>query len=90
MRFKKLRIFVGIAMVFFILVIGGIISIGLIQKSINNVNNNPNLKILAPIYTIKSTSSNTNSQQQVQVQQPTPIQAPSPIVNTPQIVTRAS
>ncbi len=98
MRFKKLRIFVGIAILIFVLVIGNIIAFGLTHNT--NSNNiaaidtrksavNSTLQVIdssSPNTASSSTSSNTQ-QQQVQS---TPAPVPAPIVYHPTMRTRAS
>ncbi len=87
MRFKKLRIFMSIALVLFILIIGSIIVIGLIQKAGLDNNDSGNAAI---INTDKYPSTITNSQQQPVVQ-PSDIAPSQPTtVFHPRIVTSAS
>jgi hypothetical protein len=92
MRFKRLRAFVGIFLVLFVLVVGNIIAFGLLQKY--NISDDDS-KMIAPIYTInKPDTPTTNSQQQPSnvASAPTSAPAPSPaptVVHTT-VRTRAS
>jgi hypothetical protein len=103
MRFKKLRIFVIISLILFVLIVGDIIAFGLIQKNDNSGFNN--LNTLGPID--NKTYSNKNAQLPPGAQliivtpsqpiiQPTPqptIQQPPtqpPTVVHPPVVTGAS
>ena len=62
MRFKKLKIFVGISLVLFILVVGNILAFGLLKKYDNESDDS---KTVVPIYINKSTLPSSNSQQQI-------------------------
>lgn len=69
MRFKKLRISVGIAIVLFLLIVGNIIAFGLIKRVGASVSGDDddsyiNSRNAAIIDTDKSPSAITNSQQQ--------------------------
>ena len=98
MRFKKLRIFVAVTLVLFILVIGNIIAFGLIQNSTSNItsNNANNIQAGVPVYidrssitnTANANTANTNSQQQMQTQ--TQSSTPTPTIVHTRIVSSAS
>lgn len=71
MRFKNLRIIVGIAMVVFILVVGNIIAFGAFHGKNEAANKSSELVLLAPIIINKSSeniskSSNTQTSQNTQ------------------------
>lgn len=61
MRFKKLKIFVGISLILFVLIVGNIITFGLMQKY--DYEGSDESKVIAPIYANKSSASGSNSQQ---------------------------
>ena len=72
MRFKRLRVAVGIAMIAFMLVAGGIIAFGLASGKSNG---SGDLTLLAPIYNDNKVSQNQNTQPSYfgpTVQQPQP------------------
>lgn len=84
MRFKKLRLSVGIALVLFVLVAGNVIVFGLIQKAGfgNGGSASDNSINAAVIDTDKSPSIAINSQQQ----QPAATDPPAPAPSQPTIV----
>lgn len=49
MRFKKLKIAVGISTLIFILILGNILIIGSIKNTLDSATNQDNFKIAAPI-----------------------------------------
>ncbi len=94
MRFKKLRLMVGIAILIFILVVGNIIAFGLTH------NNSQNQSTIVSIDTRKSTSSSTTqvttsssststSNNNVATSNNQPAQS-APVVYQPTVRTRAS
>jgi hypothetical protein len=99
MRFKKLKIFVGITILLFILIVGDIIAFGLIQKSGNFASDDIN--IIAPVDNKKNSPNSTlqlppgaqpiipTGQPPAQVQ-PTPLPQQPPAIVNKGIITRAS
>ncbi len=82
MRFKKLRYFVGIAMVIFILIVANILAFGLSQKSTDNIKIPQDLKVTeipydprkmeTPAQTDVNSSENKTTQQQPTNSNPNP------------------
>jgi alpha-N-acetylglucosamine transferase len=86
MRFKRLKFFVAVALVMFILVVGSIIILGSIQAERNH--NNPQQQ-LTTILTKGSQINPSPTAAQNQNQQAAPVQQPQVIFN-PMIRTMAS
>ena len=90
MRFKKLKIFVGISMILFILIVGNILAFGLLKKYDNESDDS---KIVAPVYVNKpfvpsSTSQQTTSTVTKNPSTPTPSSSTTVVQQTTR--TRAS
>lgn len=90
MRFKKLKISVGIALILFILILGNIYAFGFMKA--DDIHNSDIKTISPPVYTDKSPAiiqPQTNAQSQPATVQPA-IAQPQPTIVHQTVVTRAS
>ncbi len=95
MRFKKLRLVVGIAMIIFVLVVGNIIVSGFMQNNSSSSQAGVPVNIIksgqqAPSVTVQPASSNTQDLNAQAAQASPPVQPSQPQMMFQQINTRAS
>lgn len=101
MRFKKLRVFIAVALIIFILVVANIIVFGLMQNKLQLAANVDDKKNIQNITIVKNTintqqtaeaSTNQNIQTSINPQATTPatLPTPTPVITHPRMITRAS
>lgn len=94
MRFKKLKVFIAIALVAFILVIANIFVFGLFLKPQQNFSNYPIQKVVVPDTTTNKnnleTNTTTSQPQEQPAPQPVEIMPPPPVIVNRHMNTGAS